>query len=598
MDSDTIVLQIIGLVGQLTATQHTKSPDEAKIGVKSETVLASPQETVYGWRESLVPLDQELNRFAQARDLVVDAIDAYMQTATSEIKSRRNQLLPISRLPPEIYSLIFELVDRVDPLDLSRWQISQVSKRWREIALNTPRMWARIDGSPLGLTKICVSRSKGALLMIDSSDRKPYDIDSNFDDDFSDISSELCTAEEMFEDQMTALGPHIHRWRSLILENVRASVFWPLLGVPAPYLEKLNIYLEAHDPDEPPQLPHDLFDGVVPHLRYLHLERVFIPLTSSIYAGLTELAIKFVDFSPFTTEKFLDVLRSCPLLESLQLRQVHMTTSTFKSHPFIDLPRLSSLSLGDLPSRAIHNILATICSPSLKYLLAEGGLDVSEPLISAFPFNTSANFRQMLRALPVDGLRFTFSEPSPTPPSDMHCICTAGEASGSDILSLRLEFTSLPHDSLASNLFGYLRQNLLYPKLRSLSMTGLTQRCSNTSEFAELLGDLPKLQHLKLVSCEPSFISILGATSDQCLCPQLTELSIYRCLIDGESLVDLAESRRALAQTMGDGGAVGLHTLSFIGRLFDRNTESRLEEIIPVTRFGGDLPEWAFRALM
>ncbi|KAH6917625.1 hypothetical protein BKA70DRAFT_1252721 [Coprinopsis sp. MPI-PUGE-AT-0042] len=80
-----------------------------------------------------------------------DAIDSRISELEEEIRklrSKRNALIPVSKLPPEILAKIF-LLRAEDPGTRSKtphWAaVSYVSQQWRSVALGFPRLWSRIS---------------------------------------------------------------------------------------------------------------------------------------------------------------------------------------------------------------------------------------------------------------------------------------------------------------------------------------------------------------------------------------------------------------------------------------------------------------------
>ncbi|KAH9976257.1 hypothetical protein BGW80DRAFT_1151912, partial [Lactifluus volemus] len=95
------------------------------------------------------------------------------------LKSRRNSLAFISRLPPEAMATIFSFVSSPggpilsspDPKpDRLGWlRVAHVCHLWREIALNQPRFWSHIDFDALTSAGIAemLTRAKMAPLFLE-----------------------------------------------------------------------------------------------------------------------------------------------------------------------------------------------------------------------------------------------------------------------------------------------------------------------------------------------------------------------------------------------------------------------------------------------
>ncbi|KAF9480801.1 hypothetical protein BDN70DRAFT_977314, partial [Pholiota conissans] len=88
----------------------------------------------------------------------VQSIDKAIQRHQEHILSlrrRRNGLIPISILPPEIFCAIFMIVRtncaKMDSkTDKRAWvELTHVCSHWRSIAISSPTLWALIDSSLL-----------------------------------------------------------------------------------------------------------------------------------------------------------------------------------------------------------------------------------------------------------------------------------------------------------------------------------------------------------------------------------------------------------------------------------------------------------------
>lgn len=92
---------------------------------------------------------------ANARTALENQIETHAKQII-ELKGRINGLALTARLPPEILSEIFTIV-ATDLYHSRRWghyglahaykwiSLTHVCRAWREIALNTPRLWSRIS---------------------------------------------------------------------------------------------------------------------------------------------------------------------------------------------------------------------------------------------------------------------------------------------------------------------------------------------------------------------------------------------------------------------------------------------------------------------
>ncbi|KAH9954309.1 hypothetical protein BGW80DRAFT_1156289, partial [Lactifluus volemus] len=82
-----------------------------------------------------------------------------LKVSIRALKSRRNSLALVSRLPPEVLATIFSFVSSpggpkvpvpdAKPDRLGWLCVAHVCHLWREIALNQPRFWSHIDFTAL-----------------------------------------------------------------------------------------------------------------------------------------------------------------------------------------------------------------------------------------------------------------------------------------------------------------------------------------------------------------------------------------------------------------------------------------------------------------
>ncbi|KAF9564251.1 hypothetical protein CPC08DRAFT_705425 [Agrocybe pediades] len=107
----------------------------------------------------------------------VSIIDSKIKQHKQEIlalMTQRNTYAPISRLPPELITLIFDWYKKVESISTKfqysqplRWtRCTHVCRLWRTIALNSPTLWTDIDLNHLNWAKEALVRSRMAALKI------------------------------------------------------------------------------------------------------------------------------------------------------------------------------------------------------------------------------------------------------------------------------------------------------------------------------------------------------------------------------------------------------------------------------------------------
>jgi len=240
------------------------------------------------------------------------------ETMTIKEKRRLNSRAPISRLPPEILSLIFSNA-RDDHLAALRegfnlpfhnvgselWKgFTHVCYRWREVALCTPTLWTRIVSSPNNnkWTQEMLLRSKRCLL--------------------------TCIIEGCFDSCDSANGrTELIKWlgqcHTLSMRGIPRfdlHKYWSA-QVDAPQLEFLVIQVnEGNTSSEAPFIFSDSHLHA-PSLRSLEIENCDVDWKSGFLTSrLTHLALYDLPVdSRLACSEFIKVLAKMPFLEDIYL---------------------------------------------------------------------------------------------------------------------------------------------------------------------------------------------------------------------------------------------------------------------------------------
>ncbi len=260
------------------------------------------------------------------------------------MRTRRNNVSLIGRLPPEILSCIFSfhainqpvLSDPIynpnDPfpsgyrygptrLGLGWIAITHVCRHWRQVALSDPTLWRTIVFD-LGTewAEEMLARSKATLISYcrDLSFRPRVSRGRSVDD-------ELTLRKHLSHIQRLVLSGH----PDTLAPAVRA------LTTPAPYLESLELYRDAsllHGFCI--TLPYDLFAHKAPNLRHVTLVGCAVPWDSPCFRDLTLIDIRIPPPSPSmspapaaqtdlplipTLDRLLSILEAAPSLQELSL---------------------------------------------------------------------------------------------------------------------------------------------------------------------------------------------------------------------------------------------------------------------------------------
>lgn len=195
------------------------------------------------------------------------------------LKSRRNSLCPVSRLPPEVLSEVFlVLAEQLQAqgrfkADFKWTTVAHVCRLWRDIALQHGRLWGKIDMTEPDRTREFLDRSKGA----------PLAIRQSFTGSLAELPPAFtCPSYRYRELHLSAkegqLGPNV-------LQVLSSPIH-------APVLESLALEVSDNYPEC--ILPPTVFDYKAPVLTRLQLQNVRLEWPSSLFPSLTHLSIQSV----------------------------------------------------------------------------------------------------------------------------------------------------------------------------------------------------------------------------------------------------------------------------------------------------------------
>jgi hypothetical protein len=265
---------------------------------------------------------------------LIDEAIALHQASVLALKSQKNSLAPISRLPPELLSQIFSLVktkvishhSTMSPTGLEWVKVTHVSTHWRHIAINLPSLWVDPPLKNFRWVQEMLQRSKdaGLEIMVDLDPATIHDVRPGL---------ELSLK---------------HGWRikHLSFQGFVDMSVWNTLqkALPksAPQLEHLCIKFSRSqiETSSPIVLSEEVFRETR-KLRHLELSRCNINWNShpSLLRSLTHLTLRrlSLDSKP-TGKQFMDALKGMPDLQSLCLvdslpveqkwdvEQIHLTS--------------------------------------------------------------------------------------------------------------------------------------------------------------------------------------------------------------------------------------------------------------------------------
>jgi hypothetical protein len=229
---------------------------------------------------------------AYIRCFKVDALEQDAFEVLRMVRSIKNSLAPITRIPPEVLSLIPDHYNgKEDAVDRYLIALTHVCRRWRDTFISRSSLWTRFDSRSVDKTRTYIQRSN-------SSPFKIY-LGNN----------------EVTREAFQLIIPHIRRLKSLtVLAHTTPSILKEL-RYHAPLLEKLDINIHHHV-DSP--LDDSLFNGDLPSLRELRLSGVITRLPWGNLANLKAVELHSLTYS-YETTPLLDLFESAPLLHTISL---------------------------------------------------------------------------------------------------------------------------------------------------------------------------------------------------------------------------------------------------------------------------------------
>jgi hypothetical protein len=302
-------------------------------------------------------------------------------------------------LPSEILSIIFEAGQPQASCPVFQRQtlnvrgkseipfellISSVSHRWRDVALQTPRLWTNLQINVLQSTKapldLYIHRSKICLLSITFKQRTLNIHVINPD-----------SAVKNFTWQLERLVPHVARWRDFIMDNVHvaplSAALFPLFHLHAPALEMLAI--DSSNGQE----NIEIFSAGAPLLSSM----VLLGASIRPHQGPAIKSIQLGAHVRFSHAEFSQFVQSMPSLTHASIRADIVTDLI--NLPLIGLPSILSLDIDCDYSHSSIRLLTCLDLPSMETLVIRG-----------FSLNAILTLGQHHRPYPfVQSLRITSS---------------------------------------------------------------------------------------------------------------------------------------------------------------------------------------------
>jgi hypothetical protein len=262
---------------------------------------------------------------------IIDRDIARLEESIRSLKSRRNELSPISRLPVEVLCNIFSHTENnsiLFPRSPVSWtNFTQVSRHWRSSALSAPQLWTKIPLSYPRWAQEMLMRSKMAKLII----RSGFYFDTSNPRAIETVRSCLYQMNRVEELELSTIP-------RLMLEKIFRDI-----PKSAPQLHTLCIGSQSF---RAAYSIHEDFLYDTERLQCVKLINCKISWDSRLLTGLTRLCLEDSLKANSSIIQVLHALQRMPALTDLRLKDSIPDDSEGSStYPVVDLPCLRELHI-------------------------------------------------------------------------------------------------------------------------------------------------------------------------------------------------------------------------------------------------------------
>ena len=294
----------------------------------------------------------------------------------------KNNLAPVNRIPPEVFSTIPDYWADEDTADENLITATHVCRGWRNLFISRPSLWTQLDCTHVEKTRIYVERSKSS----------PLDVYIRGDEDTPFPS-----------DAFLLTIPHHSRFRSLSLfgsSDDLAGIINQHLHCPAPSLEELKISFTG----APRPIEATIFDGNLSSLRELRLSGVLTDLPWVDLPNLTTFYFRNVPSNKVSVTQLLNLFERAPLLSTVTLWEASPITSDAPLGRVVALPHLKFLQISAEP--VYSALLKHLSIPSGALLTLDFDVDGE---IFPIPACLPKPFDNLNNILPITSINLLFN---------------------------------------------------------------------------------------------------------------------------------------------------------------------------------------------
>jgi hypothetical protein len=487
----------------------------------------------------------------------VNALEQDALEVLDLVRSLKNSLAPINKIPPEVLSLVPDYFDE-DWMDENLIALTHVCRGWRDAFISRSSLWTRLYFTNVDKTHTYIQRSRTSPLEFH-------------------IYSHIFLHNAFY---LAIL--HLHRLKSLlVITSEREDTVLEYFHYHAPLLEELDI--DIRDPNRP-AFDNKLFNGDLSSLRKLSLSGVMTDLPWRNLANLRAVSLGF--YAPnIGITQFLDFFESAPLLRTVEICDSIPGLSDASPKRMVALPHLTTLRIN--ADRTHATLLDHLSIPAGASLLQEFDYRGEEsPLLDYLPkklanLGNLSHITSIYLCLDFASKILRMSGPSGELRMIAHCKCLGSVSYNVDHRILR----DLGLHDLSTT------QRLSFSKYKHLD---------STEEVFQILSLAKNRRTLVLAECNNlPFLFALDPRVDSyepLLCPNLEELVLYiepSDQSDMEQLINMAENRAARGVKLPSVTIVGLDELELDGEVlllkgFVPHVEYRVGDVPPDLLMDGD----------
>jgi hypothetical protein len=425
----------------------------------------------------------------------VDSLERDVLEVLRLVRSLKNSLVPINRVPPEVLSLLPDYCD--EDRDQTSITLTHVCRSWRGTFISRSSLWTRFDFTNIEKTRTYIKRSGSSPLNLSLD------------------------GEEAIHDVLPLIIPCVRRLKSL---STRSEYTLPSVlahfRYHAPLLEKLDIRVSTRN--------DQVFDGALfgrdlSSLRELHLGRVITDFPWNNLANLRVVSLESFSHRYGTTQ-ILDFFESAPLLHTISLRYRIPDPSDALPERIVPLRHLRTFSTNTSSSHplSLHRHLHIPIGASF---ISEFRYHGWEPPLLGYLREGSPNFSNLLSHITMINLQFNSVEK----------FVRLSGPSGS--LRVLIRWKEQEMGFLSDVIDSNILRSLSHPMLLTIRRLAISQhtclRPRNVEEYPifQTLSSTTSLRTLILIDCENlPFILALDPEHNQpnlVLCPNMEELIFY-----------------------------------------------------------------------